>query len=149
MPNVRFEDVTEGNCRDFEHLLICLFPVPYPKSFMRDILKGKIHAVMAFLGECPKPSACMSWRMKSHEVCELLNFGVLVLQRRQGIGTQLLNRLLESHPNCDIELHVHSANEDAVNFYQSKGFAIDKNIPHYYPRLEPDNAYLMTLSREN
>ncbi len=42
-----------------------------------------------------------------------------------------------------VYLHVQVSNEDAINFYVSRGFHISHTIPNYYKRIEPRDCHVL------
>jgi ribosomal-protein-alanine N-acetyltransferase len=64
--------------------------------------------------------------------------------RKRGIGTKLIEKLLENFKKEGIKivfLHVREENKETINFYQSLGFKIRELVYNYYSNGE--NAYLM------
>ena len=146
MAELQFIPVEEKeNLEEFRKLLICLFPVPYPKSFFNDIIAGKIFAFLVRSNS--EVVGCLSWRVLNSErgEIELLNFGVLVLHRRKGIGGKMLDFVLQKSSAKAVKLYVQTSNEDAIKFYENNCFKIVGTEDHYYPRLSPPSAHLLTL----
>lgn len=53
--------------------------------------------------------------------------------RRKGIGSMLLNKMIENHPNAlSITLEVREGNGPAINFYKNIGFKEVAKRKHYY-----------------
>ena len=53
--------------------------------------------------------------------------------RRKGIGSMLLNKMIENHPNAlSITLEVRESNGPAINFYKNIGFKEVAKRKHYY-----------------
>lgn len=148
-PRVTFERASEDNKNTFRHLVACLFPVPYPKKFFSDVASGRVVAFLVLRDG--NPIGCLSWKEVGGggaAEMEILTFGVLVLQRRKGIGTAMLEFLLGHVSSPRVTLHVHAANDDAVAFYRRRGFSVAKRVPNYYRRLEPTtDAFQMVLER--
>ena len=72
-------------------------------------------------------------------VAYILSLGVVVGKRRNGIGSMLLQQLinfLQSHDSgCQCKavfLHVLSSNSDAIRFYESQHFSRHQFLPLYY-----------------
>lgn len=65
------------------------------------------------------------------------------------VGTRLLQRSLSFLSTNLPEvthayLHVHTANQDAIDFYQKFGFEVEGGvIEKYYKRLDPPDAVLL------
>ena len=64
--------------------------------------------------------------------------------RNQGIGTALLNHFIT---NCkkegivSVSLEVRTSNQEAIKFYQNRGFQIISFLPNYYT--DGESAYVM------
>lgn len=65
--------------------------------------------------------------------------GVVPEYRRQGLGTRLIEALLDDYPT--ITCHTRATNRAAVAFYEHLGFAVERRIPNYY-RDDTDALYL-------
>ncbi|KAJ6406288.1 hypothetical protein OIU84_009918 [Salix udensis] len=77
----------------------------------------------------------------------IMTLGVLAPYRGLGIGTKLLNHVIDlsSKQNIsEIYLHVQTNNEDAINFYKKFGFEITDTIQNYYMNITPPDCYLLT-----
>ncbi len=150
--DLKYDRVCESNRSEFERLLASLFPVHYPNSFAKDVIKadGPFEAFLVTRGLEKSPCGCLTWRkIDKNGIAELLNFGVLVLRRELGIGSQMLEWFLtklkqghEGHLKA-VQLQVQSDNETAIKFYSKRGFAIEGEVANYYKRLKCPNAKLM------
>ncbi|XP_009767869.1 uncharacterized protein [Nicotiana sylvestris] len=77
----------------------------------------------------------------------IMTLGVLAPYRGLGIGTKLLNHVLDlcTKQNIkDIYLHVQTSNEDAINFYKKFGFEVTDTIQNYYTNITPPDCYVLT-----
>jgi len=74
---------------------------------------------------------------------EILNLAVAPSVRRQGIGRQLLNDVLERHAG-EFFLEVRESNESARRFYALLGFKMIARRLQYYTN-PPDSAIVMKL----
>ena len=143
-----FEPVTADNIKQFQQLLRILFPVAVPPSLLKDALSPSslIKAFLARRSDGDRPIGCVCWRSRPGAPSpELLYLGVLVLHRRAGIGAAML-RHMESELGYWVtatKLKVHSANGEAVAFYEAQGFEVTGTRERYYPRLEPPDAVEM------
>lgn len=75
----------------------------------------------------------------------LLLFAVEPKSRRTGIGTALLRWLVSSCQTAGIEkiqVEVRNSNENAIRFYEKRGFRFHKKLVAYYDGREP--AVVMT-----
>jgi len=80
--------------------------------------------------------------------CELENIAVAPAQRRHGIGSQLLGRLIANGRERKTEkifLEVRESNRAARNFYQTCGFVEIGRRKAYYLN-PPDDALLFALT---
>ncbi|KAI3354816.1 hypothetical protein L3Q82_004622 [Scortum barcoo] len=80
----------------------------------------------------------------------IMTLGCLAPYRRLGIGTKMLNHVLnicEKDGTFDnIYLHVQISNESAIHFYQKFGFEIIETKKNYYKRIEPADAHVLQKS---
>lgn len=64
-----------------------------------------------------------------------------------GAGTKLLNHVLDlcaKQNVSDIYLHVHTINEEAINFYKKFGFEVTDKISNYYTNITPPDCFVLT-----
>jgi ribosomal-protein-alanine N-acetyltransferase len=87
---------------------------------------------------------------KFSKVGHVVSIGVLPDYRRLGIGSELMNRAMETLKNIykcsEVYLEVRVSNEAAINFYDRLGFKIDRVIKHYYK--DGEDAYVMSKGLE-
>lgn len=74
---------------------------------------------------------------------EILNLAVAPSVRRQGVGRQLLNDILQRHTGAFF-LEVRESNESARRFYAQLGFKMIAKRLQYYTN-PPDSAIVMKL----
>lgn len=75
---------------------------------------------------------------------EILDIYVKESRRRKGVGTRLVNRVVEEYPTHSIYLHTRESNKDAQSFYVSLGFYRITNIGNLYTEDDkPETATLM------
>lgn len=76
-----------------------------------------------------------------------MTIAVLEPYRRLGIGSMLLNKMIENLENMGnvrkLKLHVWTTNTTAVKFYEKHGFVVDTTDENYYSNLEPKSAYVI------
>lgn len=79
-----------------------------------------------------------------------MTLGVLAPYRERGIGSQLLNHVLDlvhSSPDCadvvDVYLHVQEGNDDALRFYTRFGFEVRERLTGYYRRVKPADCLIV------
>lgn len=73
---------------------------------------------------------------------------VLALYRERGLATQLLEQIvnpynLKKYEATSIFAHVWESNEDALEWYQKRGFRRIMLIEQYYRRLRPSGAWIV------
>ena len=77
----------------------------------------------------------------------LMTIAVLEPYRRLGIGTMLLNRMIENLEKLGnvrkLKLHVWTTNEGAIEFYKKNGFTMDSIDENYYSSLVPKSAWVI------
>lgn len=59
----------------------------------------------------------------------------------------LLNHILNLSAKqnvSEIYLHVHTINEDALNFYKKFGFEVTDKIQNYYTNITPPDCFVLT-----
>ena len=85
-----------------------------------------------------------------------MTLGVLAAYRNHGLGSQLVQSVLdhyeshkdeaksEMHTVDEIMLHVQSNNDDGVKFYTEKfGFEKGELVENYYKRIDPPHCYVL------
>ena len=82
----------------------------------------------------------------------IMTLAVLAAYRGRGIGSQLLQSVLDHCPQRrvrQISLHVHVSNRDAIRFYTDRfGFDQGALLENYYRRLDPPHCYLLSKQIE-
>lgn len=77
----------------------------------------------------------------------LMTIAVLEPYRRLGIGSMLLNKMIENLEKLGnvrkLKLHVWTINENAIQFYKKNGFVMDSIDEEYYSNLEPKAAWVI------
>jgi ribosomal protein S18 acetylase RimI-like enzyme len=132
--------VTKGNVNRLQVAVLSTLPVRYPPSFYRSIVSGSNIAYLAQLdGKCV---GCIVWREEGG-CSHLLALGVLVLHRRKGFGTALLNLFIKNCCSQEMYLHVSCDNLQGVLFYQKFGFNITEQVKNYYRGLANTHAVKM------
>ncbi|KAL9086799.1 MAG: hypothetical protein Q9165_006946 [Trypethelium subeluteriae] len=101
----------------------------------------------------PPPSSSPSeslqkWWEQQRQVPPILylsTLSVLAPYRRHGIASHLLKTLLvravADHGIEEVQAHVWEANEDALEWYEGRGFVRVEFEDGYYPRLRPTGAW--------
>lgn len=65
------------------------------------------------------------------------------------VGRALLEHILEQAKHTklhEVELHVQTANEQALAFYQANGFKITGTEKDYYRHIEPRDAHNLSIT---
>lgn len=173
----RFANVTKDNIGQLRRMNFDLFPVRYNDKFYGDILaKADTQLIrLAYHSDFLVGSVCC--RLENYKTVEpteteskskrkekkkdkeedaekpmkrlyIMTLGVLNAYRRYGIGTRLLNHVIqyarESDKVDEIFLHVQVSNTVALKFYERFGFKVVSTIKNYYKRIEPSDCFLVT-----
>mmetsp|Transcript_3365 Transcript_3365/g.10243 ORF Transcript_3365/g.10243 Transcript_3365/m.10243 type:complete len:174 (-) Transcript_3365:132-653(-) len=157
---VVFGKVTDKNVEQLQRLNTALFPVRYNEKFYRDAIvapEGFVH--LAYYQGVLVGAVLVrkETRAEGGDKLYIMTLGVLAPYRERGIGNQLLNHVFElcrTNKLCqnvkEIYLHVHTANEEAIQFYKKRGFQVVETIEHYYKRgVEPPDCYLLSKKLED
>ena len=82
-----------------------------------------------------------------------MTLGVLAAYRNHGIGSKLLQSVLDYlaaqtegklSTVDEITLHVQTSNADAMEFYEKKfGFERGELVENYYKRIDPPHCYIL------
>jgi ribosomal-protein-alanine N-acetyltransferase len=120
----------------------------YPKAFFVAKVDNKIVGyIMCRVEHSFRVSGIIP---KFSKVGHVVSIGVLPDYRRLGIGSELMNRAMETLKNIykcsEVYLEVRVSNEAAINFYDRLGFKIDRVIKHYYK--DGEDAYVMSKGLE-
>lgn len=80
----------------------------------------------------------------------MMTLGVLEPYRRLGLGSQLLQHIIEqaklAKDISQVYLHVQTNNQQAVDFYKKHDFQIVSTQKDYYKHIEPRDAYLLSMT---
>lgn len=128
-----------------------VFPVIYNDSFYADVLKAGKLARLAYYNDIVVGAVCC--RLDTSEDQNrlyIMTLGCLAPYRRQGIGTIMLQHVLDYATSKKIFdaifLHVQINNDSAIEFYKKFGFEIVQTKKQYYKRIEPADAYVLQKS---
>lgn len=75
-----------------------------------------------------------------YETADIINIAVHPNYEKKGIGTKLVERLIDSYFIEHVMLEVRESNTNAINFYKKNKFEIIRTIKNYYGN---DNALVM------
>ncbi|MBA0610689.1 hypothetical protein Godav_011501 [Gossypium davidsonii] len=108
-----------------------------------------LHANSAYYSDiCVGSIACRLEKKEGGAIrVYIMTLGVLAPYRGLGIGTRLLNHVLDlcsKQKIPEIYLHVQTNNEDAINFYKKFGFEITETIKNYYTNIDPPDCFVLT-----
>ncbi|KAK2661063.1 hypothetical protein Ddye_007596 [Dipteronia dyeriana] len=146
---ISLDAVRDKNLMQLRKLNTALFPVRYNDKYYADALASGEFTKLAYFSDiCVGSIACRLEKKEGGTICVyIMTLGVLAPYRGLGIGTKLLNHVLElcSKQNMsEIYLHVQTNNEDAINFYKKFGFEITDTIHNYYTNITPPDCYVVT-----
>lgn len=82
------------------------------------------------------------------EEIEIFSIAIKKDFRKLGLGSKLLERLINENPMCPIYLEVRESNTSAINFYKRHNFNIINRRNNYYT-LPTEDALTMTLDFSN
>ncbi|GAB4854140.1 hypothetical protein Ancab_022724 [Ancistrocladus abbreviatus] len=146
---ISLDGVRDKNLMQLKKLNVALFPVRYNDKYYTDALASGEFTKLAYYSDiCVGAIACRLEKKEGGTICVyIMTLGVLAPYRGLGIGTRLLNHVLDlaSKQNMsEIYLHVQTNNEDAINFYKKFGFEITDTIQNYYTNITPPDCYVVT-----
>lgn len=127
------------------------FPVQYNEGFYQDVLKRNNEHLNKFAYYKGFVVGAVCARIEDAEDEKrlyLMTLAVLAAYRSRGIGSQLLQSLLdycETLPAIRaIRLHVQISNDDAIRFYTERfDFVQGELVENYYRRIDPPHCYLL------
>ncbi|KAI5962430.1 NAT5 [Candida pseudojiufengensis] len=167
---IALDDPTINNIGVFKKINEVSLPTIYPESWYKSSLESNEYLVqLAYYAELPvgaikaktfsnnsikstyQESINSSILQKTPNCVYIESFAVLKKYRNLGIGSELLNWIIEETKKRfihEILIHVHVNNEYALQWYKKKGFIQDENIvKDYYKEqgLENPDAYILKL----
>ncbi|KAJ1975064.1 N-acetyltransferase 5 [Dimargaris verticillata] len=159
-PRVRLEPLGRDNLAQARRLNALLFPVRYSECVYRKmVVAGKFSQLAYFGNVCVGTVGCTTQPLVQGTMGPLqlyiMTLGVLAPYRRLGIGSALLQHILQqvaitNHEATDpvdtisqIALHVQIDNEEALQFYQRHGFEAAGIEQNYYQRMSPSDAFIL------
>ncbi|KAF4379761.1 hypothetical protein F8388_023778 [Cannabis sativa] len=151
---ISLDGLREKNLMQLKKLNTALFPVRYNDKYYVDALSSGEFTKLAYYSDiCAGSIACRLEIEKKESggapaaAVYIMTLGVLAPYRGIGIGSKLLNHVLDLSANQNISkvyLHVQTNNEDAINFYKKFGFEITETIHNYYTNITPPDCYVLT-----
>lgn len=148
--SISLDGVRDKNVMQLKKLNTALFPVRYNNKYYDDAIASRDFTKLAYYNDiCVGSIAC---RLEKKEggairVLYIMTLGVLAPYRGLGVGTRLLNHVLDLCPKqniSEIYLHVQTNNEDAIKFYKKFEFEITDTIQNYYTNISPPDCYVLT-----
>ncbi|XP_059459635.1 uncharacterized protein LOC132189119 [Corylus avellana] len=146
---ISLDGVRDENLMQLKELDRAFFGESYCDKLYADALASGEFTKLAYYGDINVGSiACLSEKKEGGAIrVYIMTLGVLAPDRCLGIGTRLLNHVLDlcSKQNMfEVYLHVQTNNEDAINFYKKFGFEITDTIENYYTNISPPDCYVLT-----
>jgi len=148
---VSFGDINKNNFEQMRQLNNLSLPVRYQNGFYARILAKIRHGRFAYYNDIIV--GAISWKydlIEGKRAVYIMTITVLEEYKRYGIGTQLLQELINIHKEMKeinfIYLHVQINNDLALSFYGRNNFENVKTIQNYYTDIEPRDAYLLKLN---
>lgn len=137
---------------------LACFPVQYQETYYKDVVEkyGEGLCKFAFFKEYVVGAACARVENivdSDRQRIYIMTLGVLAAYRGRGIGSQLIQSVLDHfEENKDtlyatvdeISLHVQISNDDAIKFYTEKfGFVKGEMVENYYKRIDPPHCFVL------
>ncbi|KAL5251995.1 hypothetical protein ACHWQZ_G014962 [Mnemiopsis leidyi] len=146
LPGLRLVKIDKSNVKNLRLLNASILPIHYSTKFYQTVLQNPDLSRLALWNEKYVGMVCCKIE---NGVLYIMTLGCLVMYRRKKIGTSLLNFVLElsrSENCCSIQLHVHSSNDEAVQFYEKFGFRVKETLENYYRYLKPTTGLFLERS---
>ncbi|XP_065045538.1 uncharacterized protein LOC135581603 isoform X1 [Musa acuminata AAA Group] len=145
---ISLDGVRDKNVMQLKKFNTALFPVRYNDKYYADALASGDFTRLAYFSDiCVGSIACRLEKKEGGAICVyIMTLGVLAPYRGLGVGTKLLNHVLDlSHKQniWEIYLHVQTNNDDAIAFYKKFGFEITDTIRNYYMNISPPDCYVL------
>lgn len=141
------EAVRDKNVMQLKKLNAVLFPVRYNDKYYADALASGEFTKLAYYNDICVGSVACRLERKENAICVyIMTLGVLAPYRGLGIGTKLVNHVLElsnKQTISEIYLHVQINNDEAIAFYKKFGFEITETIQNYYTNITPRDCYVL------
>lgn len=146
---VRLVNLREEDLWQLKKLNAVLFPIKYQDREYTYALASGAFSKLAFYGDtCVGSVACRLERSFGGRRLYIMTLGVLAPYRRLGIGSKLLESILElcqqTHDIDEVYLHVQINNEEALALYKKFDFKIQETIQNYYKHIDPPDCYLLS-----
>jgi ribosomal-protein-alanine N-acetyltransferase len=115
-------------------------PIPWSKNSIEEEIDNPLSLFYVAKEDEKVIGFTMCWFVMDE--CHIGNLAVHPDYRNKGVGTALLNKILESfeeHETKNVLLEVRTSNENAIKLYKKLGFTEVCVRPHYYKN--PDGTY--------
>ncbi|XP_016511998.1 uncharacterized protein LOC107829079 isoform X2 [Nicotiana tabacum] len=138
---ISLDGVRDKNMMQLKKINTAIFPVRYNDKYYTDAIASGDFTKLGSI-------ACRLEKKEAGAVrVYIMTLGVLAPYRGLGIGKMLLNHILNLSAKqnvSEIYLHVHTINEDALNFYKKFGFEVTDKIQNYYTNITPPDCFVLT-----
>ncbi|KAL7556169.1 hypothetical protein ACA910_015290 [Epithemia clementina (nom. ined.)] len=145
-----FGDITKENIeQQIKNINRNAFPVLYNDAFYDEVVGAANGGANIYASWKDIPVGAVCSRIEEladgRRQLYLMTIAVLAPYRGRGIGTRLIERVLEYCTQSgisEVSLHVQVSNYDAMRFYTSKfNFTKGAMVENYYRRIDPPNCY--------
>ena len=140
---VVFGGINHQNIKNLELLISKTFPVSYSENFYDRVVNlWKDLSCYAIIKDVIIGAiTCRIEEYKGQQYMYILALSVFQAYRRGGVASQLYDemiiRLRKEHPEVvGVYIHTPSNNDEAIKFYEKKGFKITERLTDYYMSLE-------------
>uniref|UniRef100_A0A8C2YL82 N-alpha-acetyltransferase 50 n=1 Tax=Chinchilla lanigera TaxID=34839 RepID=A0A8C2YL82_CHILA len=122
---IELQDVTPHSIKQLKRLNQAIFPVSYNDKFYKDVLEvGELAKLAYFNGVAVGAVCCRVDHSQNQKRLYIMTVGCLALYRRLGIGTKMLNHVLNI---CEKD-----GTSSAIDFYRKFGFEIIETKKNYF-----------------
>ncbi|CAB3401586.1 unnamed protein product [Caenorhabditis bovis] len=138
--------VSPENIWALRALVTSIFPVSYSDKFFQECLNNDLCRVIYKKRDAIAIVAVKPEQTEYGDVLYVRSLGVHPLFREKGIGARLLNFVDVKCREKGLQvvmLHVQTSNTRAIEFYEKRGYSIDKLMKNYYHRCSPPDAFVM------
>lgn len=156
--NVHFSAVESVHLESIKRLTSSILPVRYPKKFFEEVITDATVASLSRVvhyddrpvgwircrleTNSPSPSGREMHQIYIQALC------ILAPYRNSGYATSLVDSVLQPQVLTDnnvtfVYAHVWENNEEALAWYEKRGFKRTMLVDKYYSRLRPNGAWIM------
>ncbi|CAN6674494.1 N-alpha-acetyltransferase Nat5p [Trichomonascus vanleenenianus] len=141
---VQLDDLTVNNLGVLKRINSVVLPTSYSETWYKDSLTVGELAKLAFYKELPVGAIRCALETPSSEneptKIYIMTLAVLGPYRQHGIGSTLLNHVIDQAKQKfihEVYVHVWVENEDAIAWYEKRGFAKGDVVKGYYQKMQP------------